>query len=80
MGCPDALMYGWTPLFPSFRHSPIVYVARSVGVMSYAVLTLPLIMCVFSSPLAPSTFAGASSLFFSGNAPVVPFGMLALVM
>ena len=59
-------MYGCTPLFPSLRQSPNVYDARSVGVMSYAALILPFVMWVFSSPLAPSTFAGAFSLLLSG--------------
>jgi hypothetical protein len=73
-------MYGCTPLLPSFRQRPIVYDARSVFVMSYAALILPFVMCVLSRPLAPSTFAGASSLFRSGTAPVVPEGTDALVM
>ena len=72
-------MYGSTPLLPSFRQRPKVYDACSVGVMSYAALILPFVMWVFSRPLAPSTLAGALSLFFSGTAPVVPDGIVALV-
>ena len=36
-------------------------------------------MSVFSRPLAPSTFAGSPSLFFSVNAPVVLAGLAAAV-
>ena len=40
-------------------------IARIDGVRSYASLSFPFVMPVFSRPLAPSTFAGAPSLLAS---------------
>ena len=65
--------------FASFFQKPNVYAARIVGVMSYAALTFAFVMPVCSRPVAPSTFAGAPSLFCSAKPPVVPVGNVALV-